>query len=369
MKIIEVKAIPFRIPMRKDVGVLKSAVVTMNSAEHVLVTVTTDCGVQGFAEAHERPTIYGETQKGITHMVNKYIGPAVTGMDVCDTEKILDRIDRYGSNYTAKGAVDTAVHDALTRILGIPMYKYFGGWGEPKAKAVAPISLYPPEETAGKAVDMYEKYGVTGFKLKAGLDPKRDVAAVKAVRDALGPDVFIYVDANQGYSPDVAIRTIHQMEEFGIAWVEEPVQKDDFAGKAKVGQNIGVPILLDESVWTPREVMNNIRMGTGGVISIKAVRTGCGKSRKIAVMAEAANIPCITGTGRDSSLGAIVNGHIVAGFKNVLMGELTDFTVYEASLINEELKLQDGYLYLPDGNGLGVTIDESVLKKYRLDTC
>ena len=85
------------------------------------------------------------------------------------------------------------------------------------------------------------------------------------------------------------------------------------------------------------------------------------------MMAESANIRCITGTGRDSSLGAVVNAHIVAGFKNVLMGELTDFTVYEASLINEDLKLQDGYLYLPDGNGLGVSINEDVLKKYRLD--
>ena len=368
MKITKVEAIPFKIPMRKEVGVLKSAVVTMNAAEHVLVKVTTDCGVIGYAEAHERPTIYGETQTSITHIINHYIGPAITGIEVCDTEKILNKIDKYGSNYTAKGSVDTAVHDALTKILGLPMYKYLGGWGESKAKVVAPISLYPPEETAEKCRGMYEKYGIMGFKLKAGIDPKRDVAAVKAAREAMGPDAVIYVDANQGYSPDVAISTIRRMEEFDIAWVEEPVRKDDFAGKSKVCQNIGVPILLDESVWTPGEVMNNIRMGIGGVISIKAVRTGCGKSRKIATMAESANIPCITGTGRDSSLGAVVNAHIVAGFKNVLMGELSDFTVYEASLINEELLMKDGFLFLPDGNGLGVTINEEVLQKYRLDT-
>lgn len=367
MKITKVEAIPFKIPMRKEVGVLKSAVVTMNAAEHVLVSVVTDCGVTGYAEAHERPTIYGETQASITKLINHYIGPAITGMDVCDTEKILDKMDKYGSNYTAKGALDTAVHDALTKILGIPMYKYFGGFREPKAKAVAPISIYPPEETAEKAMDMRERYGVMGFKLKAGIDPGRDIAAVRAVREALGAEAVIYVDANQGYSPDVAIRTIRKMEESDIAWVEEPVRKDDFVGKAKVGQNIGVPILLDESVWTPQEVMNNLRMGLGGIISIKAVRTGCAKSRKIAMMAEAANIPCITGTGRDSSLGAVVNAHIVAGFKNVLMGELTDFTVYEASLIQEEIRLEDGYFYLPEGAGLGVSIDESVLNKYRLD--
>ena len=299
--------------------------------------------------------------------MNDYIGPGIKGMEICDTEKILDKIDKYGSNYTAKGAVDTAVHDALAKILGLPIYKYCGGWGEPKVRAAAPISLYPPEKTVEKVMEMHEKYGINSFKLKAGVDPKRDVAAVKAVREVLGPDAVIYVDINQGYSPEVAIRTIHKMEEYDIAWVEEPVQMEDYTGKAKVGQNISVPILLDESVWTPRSVMANIRMGIGGVISIKSARTGVGNSRKIAIMAECANIPCITGTGRDSAIGAVANAHIVAGFKNVIMGELTDFTVYEAQIIQEQLRLKDGYLYLPDGNGLGVTIAEDVLERYRID--
>lgn len=367
MKIAKVDAIPFKIPIRKEVGTLRSAVVTMNSADHVLIRVTADDGTEGYAEAHERPTIYGETQASITRIVNDYIGPGIIGMEICDTEKILDKIDKYGSNYTAKGAVDTAVHDALTKILGLPIYKYYGGWGEPKARAVAPVSIYPPEKTAEKVMEMHEKYGINGFKLKAGVDPKRDVAAVKAVREALGSDAVIYVDINQGYSPEVAISTIHKMEEYDIAWVEEPVQVEDYAGKAKVGQNISVPVLLDESVWTPRSVMSNIRMGIGGVISIKSARTGVSKSRKIAIMAECANIPCITGTGRDSAIGAVANAHIVAGFKNVLMGEITDFTVYEAQIIQEQLRLEDGYLYLPDGNGLGVNIAWDVLEKYRID--
>ncbi len=367
MKIISVEAIPFRIPMRKEVGTLKSAVVTMNSAEHVLVKVNTAGGFSGIAEAHERPTIYGETQASITNIINRYIGPAMVGIDVRDTQKIFNVIDRYGANYTAKGALDTAVHDALTKMLKIPMYKYFGGWGEPQARVTAPISLYPAQETAEKAKEMQDKYGINSFKLKAGLDPVRDVATVKAVRETLGQSTFIYIDANQGYTPDVAIKTIRQMEAYDIGWVEEPVQKDDIPGKLKVSQNINVPILLDESVWTIRDVMNNIRIGLGGVISIKGVRTGCGRSRQIALIAEAANIPCITGTGRDSSLGAVVNAHIVAGFKNVLMGELSDFTVYEASIINEELKITDGMLTLPEGDGLGVTLNEDVLNKYRID--
>lgn len=367
MKIISVEAIPFRIPMRKEVGTLKSAVVTMNSAEHVLVRISTASGIVGIAEAHERPTIYGETQASITHIINRFFGPAMVGLDIRDTQKLFGILDRFGSNYTAKGALDTAVHDALTKALGIPMYKYFGGWGEPKAKVTAPISLYPAQETAEKALAMREKYGINAFKLKAGLDPQRDVAAVKAVRETLGPTAHIYIDANQGYSPDEAIRTIRKMEEYDAAWVEEPVHKEDTAGKLKVSRSINIPILLDESVWTVREVMNNIRIGLGGVISIKAVRTGCGRSRQIALIAEAANIPCITGTGRDSSLGAVVNAHIVAGFRNVLMGELSDYTVYEASLIQQELKITDGFLAIPEGNGLGVSIDEDVLKKYRID--
>ena len=90
MKILKVEAIPFRIPIRKEVGTLRSAVVTMNSADHVFVCITTDDGIVGYAEAHERPTIYGETQASITRIVNDYIGPAIKGLELCDVEKITE---------------------------------------------------------------------------------------------------------------------------------------------------------------------------------------------------------------------------------------------------------------------------------------
>jgi len=364
---VSVEAIPFRIPMRKDVGSITSAVVKMDSAEHVLVRVKTDDGVEGFGEAHERPTIYGETQQSIVRVITRHIGPAIMGMDPFALERIFDKADKYGTNYTARGALDVAMHDLLGKILGLPVCTLLGGWESEKVPAAAVLSIYTPEKTAEKARALQEQYGVKAFKIKVGIDPERDVLAIKAIREAVGDGCTLYADANQGYTPAVAIRTIQRMEAHGLAWVEEPVQKWDYEGKKRVAASIGIPILLDESVWTPEDVMNNIRNGLGGMISIKAVRTGFYKSRKIANIAAAANIPCLTGTGRDSAIGAVANAHIIAGFKNVLMGELTDFTLYEDTMLTEPLVLKDGFFYLPKGPGLGIRLDEKKLAHYRVN--
>ncbi len=368
MKITKVEAIPFRIPLRPEVGIMKSVVFTATGADHVLIRVETDQGIVGHAEAFERFGIYGETQQSIVAAIRRHMGPAIVGMDVCDVERINAALDLFGANWTAKGAIDIAVHDALGQMLNLPIYKFIGGYGEPKAPIIGTLSITPPEETARKGKEMIDKYGVKGFKAKVGVDPKRDVAAMKALREAVGPAPIIYVDANQGYSPDVAIQTVRKMEQTAdLAWVEEPVRQDDFYGKARVGKSIGVPILLDESVWTPQDVMNNIRREIGGVISIKSMRSGIHKSRQIAAMAEAANIPCLTGTGRDTVLGAVASAHLIAGLRNVHMGEILDHKLYEGTITKEMPEIKDGCLMLPKGPGLGLHIDEKALKKYRLD--
>lgn len=366
MKITNVEAIPFRIPLRPEVGIMKSVVFTATGADHVLVRVETGQGIAGHAEAFERIGIYGESQASIVAVIKKYLGPAIIGMDVCDVEKINEAIERYGANWTAKAAIDIAVHDALGQILGLPIYKMIGGYREPKAPIIGTLSITPPEETARKGKEMLDTYGVKGFKAKVGVDPKRDVAAMIALRNAVGPEPLIYVDANQGYAPDEAIRTIQRMEEADLAWVEEPVRQDDLAGKARVAKSINVPILLDESVWEPKDVMRNIRMDIGGVFSIKSMRSGIHRSRQIAAMAEAANIPCLTGTGRDTVLGAVASAHLICGLKNVYMGEILDHKLYEGTITKETPRIEDGCLVLPEGPGLGLHIDENALQKYQV---
>jgi L-alanine-DL-glutamate epimerase-like enolase superfamily enzyme len=366
MKIMKIEAIPFRLPLRAEVGLVKSSIWSMSAADHVLIKVITDEGIVGHGEAPQRPTIYGETQRSIAAIVESWLGPSLIGLDPFDLEKIWSQMDKVVANNTAKGAIDMAVHDVLGKKLGLPVHKLLGGWGGEKVSAASLISMDTPDKMAKVAAGWMNRQGIKAFKIKVGTDPKKDIKAFIAIREAVGDDATLYVDANQAWSPDVAIRTIRAMEPHGLAWVEEPVKKWDFEGKAKVAQSIGVPLLLDESIFTAQEALRHIKMKIVGMISIKTARTGFYESRKIVHLAEAANIPCLVGTARETAIGTAANAQMAAGFKNILLGELTEFINFEDTFLKQPLKIENGFFYLPSGPGLGVEIDEARFSKYRL---
>jgi L-alanine-DL-glutamate epimerase-like enolase superfamily enzyme len=366
MKIMKIEAIPFRLPLRADVGPVKSSIWSMSAAEHVLIKVTTDEGIVGYGEAPQRPTIYGETQKSIVAIVDSWLGPSLIGMDPFDLEKVWSQMGKVVANNTAKGAIDMAIHDILGKRLGLSVHKLLGGWADGKVAAASLISMDTPEKMAKAAAGWMNRQGIKAFKIKVGTDPEKDIRAFVAIREAVGDDATLYVDANQAWSPEVAIRMIKAMEPHGLAWVEEPVKKWDFEGKERVARSIGVPLLLDESIFTPQEALHHVKMRIAGMISIKTVRTGFHESRKIVHLAEAANVPCLVGTARETAVGAVANAQMAAGFKNILFGELTEFTTFEDTFLKSSLKIENGFFHLPPGPGLGVEIDEKRFSKYRL---
>ena len=366
MKIRKIETIPFRLPLRPEIGKVQSSIWAMEAAEHVLIRITTDEEIVGYGEAPQRPTIYGETQRSIVAIVESWLAPPLLGLDPFDLEKIWNLMDRVVANNTAKGAIDMAIHDLLGKKMEIPVHKMLGGWGSEKVPAASLISMDTPEKMAKATAGWVNNYGIRAFKIKVGMDPKKDIQGFIAIREAVGDDITLYVDANQAWSPDVAIRTINAMEPYGLAWVEEPVKKWDFEGKAKVARSIGVPILLDESVFSPQEAMHHIRIGVAGMFSIKTVRTGFYPSRKIVHLAEAANLPCLVGTARETGIGTVANAQMAAACKNILLGELTEFTTFEDTYLNQSLMLEGGFLYLPQGPGLGVDVDEEKISRYRV---
>ena len=364
MKIVRIEAIPFRVPIAASVGPIKSSIWAMDAANHVLIRVHTDDGLAGYGEAPERPTIYGETQQSIVTAVQAWLGPALAGLDPFDLEKIWERMDKIAANNTAKGTIDIALHDILGKKLGLPAHKLLGSWNGQKVMAASLLPLGTPEKTASIAAERMRSHGIKAFKIKVGSDPDRDVKALIAIREALGKEAVLYADANQGWSPDDAIRAIRAMEPYGLAWVEEPVKRGDFAGRLRVSNHISVPILLDESAITPEEVLHQIRLGINCMINIKTARTGFYNSRKILQIAEAANIRCLVGTTRETGVGTAASAQFASSFKNILFAEVADFGIFEHSLLKTTLRLEDGFLSIPPGPGLGVEVDEEALAKY-----
>jgi len=164
------------------------------------------------------------------------------------------------------------------------------------------------------ADEIRSRYGINAWKIKAGTDPADDIERVKKLRDAMGNAAFIFIDANQMYTPEVAIRTINRMAEFGLKMVEEPVPVTLGRQRKKVADNIPVPILGDDSLFSLADVRREVDAGAVGVMGLKTPRTGIWESSKIVHVAEAYGMPCWMGSQGVSQIGTLASAHFAVGY-------------------------------------------------------
>ncbi len=364
MKITQIEAIPFKIPYH--VPIRWGATGYMDSAEHVLVRIYTDEGLVGVAEALPRPTFYGESQASILYAIRNWFAPLITGLNPSHLEKVWAKLETVAWNPAAKGAIDMALHDLMARARGIPLWEMLGGYAD-RLPVGWLLDLRPLPEMIEEAVE-YRAQGFKSFKVKIGLEPEKDIQVIKTLREKLGPEVLIYADGNMLYTVPTAIRVLKKMEEYGLDFVEEPVASWDFRGKLKVARALSIPIMGDESVYTPQDVAREIDLGAIGVICVKTVRTGYSLSLKIFHLAEMAGIPCLLGTAADSGVGTLAAAHLGAARRNLpYPSEISFFLRLKDDLLAEPVQIKDGFIILPQRPGNGVILDEAKVKKYRMD--
>jgi L-alanine-DL-glutamate epimerase-like enolase superfamily enzyme len=211
--------------------------------------------------------------------------------------------------------------------------------------------------------------GYGTVKLKVGKDVASDVAAVTAVRHAVGEEVAIYVDANNGYSRRDALGAARGFEQQGVMLFEEPVAARDTDGRARLARATDILILLDESTNDLADVPREIAAGTAGAISVRAARTGVSLTRHLVGLAMANHVPLLVGSHRELGVGVATNAHLAAGFRAMAFpAELGSHVFLEDGLLREPLRIEGGRLHLPDGPGLGVELDPDRAAHYRLWT-
>lgn len=367
MKIEKIEAIPFRIPLKK--ASRWGAHGKRDAQEHVLVRVYTDSGAVGTAEAPARPTIYGETQRSIVHIIRDVLAPMLLGKSPLDREGHQALFEAIPSNLTAKGALDIALYDAAAQECGVSLTEFLGGL--PRSVDVSymlSLNFSNRQEFIDEAMKIRDTTGITAFKVKAGADPEADVENIRALREALGKDGFIFIDANQLYAPEVAIRTINRMAEYGLAMAEEPVLVTLGAHRKKVADAIGVPILADDSVFSLVDTRRELEAGAIGVVGIKTSRTGMYESTRILHLAEAYGLPCWIGSQGVSGVGALASAHFAAAFRNIpFPSDLATPLKQEDDLLETPIDIREGKLHLPAVKGIGAKVSEDKLKRYRLD--
>ncbi len=364
VRITAVEAIPFAVPYRREPRFASGSV---SSADNVLVRVHTDAGLVGQAEAQPRPYTYGETQASIVDAVGGALDAALVGVDPLRIELVAQRCARVTGNYVARGAVDLAVWDLIGKILGVPCHTLLGGFADDVAAAHM-VSLGDPAEMAAEAVEVHERLGVNTFKVKVGRTPERDVAAVRAVREAL-PGADLYVDANRGWSYDDAVRAGDALVALGIRAIEEPISVDDRAGRLRLAERWDVPLSGDESCISLAHVDRALEEGAVRVVSIKTARTGFTESRRILDLCLARNVSVVVGSQYEGAIGAAATVAFAAAFAATAgqPAEITNFLDLADDLVVAGPEIRDGRALVPTAPGLGFEVDEDRLDQYRLD--
>ena len=294
MKITEVRLGRLHAPLRVP---FKTALRSVDRVEDILVELHTDTGAVGYGEAPPTGPITGDTAGGIIGAVRELIAPALIGQEVDAFEAVAARVQKAGvHNTSAKAAVDMALWDLYGQLHGIPVHKLLGGARRQLVTDIT-ISVNPPEQMAADARDAVAR-GYDCLKVKVGADPALDTARLAAVRAAVGDSVCIRIDANQAWSPRQAVRILNEMQDKGLALelVEQPVPADDLEGLAYVTRNSWVPVMADESVFSPADALRIMQHRAADFINIKLMKCGgLTNALRIAAAAEVYGVECMIG--------------------------------------------------------------------------
>ncbi|MDD7256553.1 dipeptide epimerase [Bullifex porci] len=294
MKITEVRigriSVPLRVPF-------KTALRRVDSVEDVIVEIHTDTGAVGYGEAPPTGVITGDTTGAIIGALKDHIIKTIIGRDVDDFEALTDSVQKcIIHNSSAKAAVDMALWDLYGQLYNIPVYKLLGG-SKDKIVTDITISVNSPEEMARDAITAINR-GYDTLKVKVGVNPKLDVERLSAIRNAIGARAKLRIDANQAWKPQEAVRILNQMQEqeLDIELVEQPVIAHDIEGLKYVTERSYVPVLADESVFSPLDAMKIIQSGAADLINIKLMKCGgITPALKIADAASIMGVECMLG--------------------------------------------------------------------------
>ena len=316
MKITEVRIGRISVPLRTP---FKTALRTVNSVEDVVVEIHTDCGAVGYGEAPPTGVITGDTTSAIIGAIQDHIAKNILGKDVDEFEDLLQLVQKcIVHNSSAKAAVDMALWDLYGQLYQIPVYKLMGG-AKKQIVTDLTISVNDPEIMVRDALNALER-GYDCLKMKVGVNPELDVARLSAVRNAVGKDVTIRIDANQAWTPKQAVKILNSMQELGldIELVEQPVKAHDFEGLKYVTEHSYVAVLADESVFSPEDAMTIMKMGAADLINIKLMKCGgLYNALKIASAAEVFGVECMIGCMLEAKIAVNAAVHLACA-KNII---------------------------------------------------
>jgi L-alanine-DL-glutamate epimerase-like enolase superfamily enzyme len=348
--------IPYKEPFVISLGVIPEAT-------NVVIRVHTSTGLIGTGECAPFVFIVGETQETVFELATK-VGKLLLGKDPFAIGERMYDIDRaVQGNPTMKSAFDMALYDLLALKADMPLYRLLGGSKHREIHTDMTISIGSPDKVAGDAL-AFQKEGFPAIKVKLGTTLKEDVARIQAIRQAVGPDYPIRIDANQGWDTITAIETLKALEPYHIEHCEEPIAHWNTRELVKVRENSPIPIMADESLFDHHDAFKLAHLGACDYFNIKLSKSGgIHKALKIVAVAEAAGIKCQVGCMSESRFALTALMHLVLARDAIVHYDMDSSLMLDADPVTGGIEYRGSGLWtLEDRPGVGAGFDENYLE-------
>lgn len=354
MKITDIRFGMLRVPLKTA---FKTALRTVEAVEDIVVMVHTDDGRIGYGEAPATAVITGDTHGSIIDAIRHYIAPRLIGEEIADLNRITRLIQTaMERNSSAKAAVEIAVHDLWGQLYNAPLYKLLGG-GDPVITTDITISVDYIDKMVADSVSAVER-GFESLKIKVGKDIGVDIERVRAIHAAVENRALLRLDANQGWTAKEAVYALHALEDAGVRLelVEQPVKARDLEGMRYVTERVHTPVMADESVFGPMEVMELIRMRAADIINIKLMKTGgISNAIKIADIAGLYGIECMIGCMLESSISVAAAVHVAVAKADVITKvDLDGPSLCAYDPVDGGVTFNESEISITDAPGLGI---------------
>ncbi len=366
MKIANVRVVLADIPVRRP---HQMSFTTLEAVNFAFVRLETSDGLTGWGEAAclGGPTWSEESAESVAATIERYVAPWLVGRDATKIESLRGEMARrVQGNPFARAAVEMALWDVNGRALGVPVHRLLGGRVRDRVPLSWSLAVSDGDAEVAEAKEKVA-LGHRIFKIKTAAHPvAHDVERVRRIREAVGPEVALRVDANQGWDRPTALRAIRALEPYRLDFVEQPVPRWDLEGMAEIARAVAVPIMADESCFSPHDALTIARLGGVSILALKLTKSaGILGAMAVARIAEAAGMGCYVGCMIETSLGTAAYLQVALAATPVTWGcELFGPLLLAGDVVRRPVPYADGCILSLEGPGLGVDVDEAALKEW-----
>ena len=347
-------SIPMVAPFRVALGVI-------SEADFLFIRISTNGNASGWGESTPFPPITGDTQ-AINAAAAADLARLILGKDPLDIESRVGEMGRFlAFNSSVRAGFDMALHDLAGKVAGLPLYALLGG-GRRALTTDVTIGLGEPEAMARRAAEL-ERGGVPAIKVKLGTTAAADIRRIASIREAIGHELSLRIDANQGWDFPSAVMALTQLSSSGIEYCEQPIAHWDHENMRRLRERVSIPIMADESVFDHHDAFKLTSGGCCDFLNIKLAKAGGIRTAlKIDAVAEACGARCMLGCMLETRLGLTAAAHLASARPNIGYVDLDSHLQLREDPILGGARWEGGSIELPDEPGIGAEVDPAFLE-------